>query len=643
MKHVIIGTAGHVDHGKTMLIKALTGIDTDRLVEEKKRGITIELGFAHLDWPDGTQAGIVDVPGHEKFIKNMLAGAGGIDLAMLVIAADDGVMPQTVEHLDILTLLGIRDGLVVITKADTVEPGWLELMTEEIKTRVKGSFLEGKPIVAVSAYTGQGIGELKEMLRQKVAEAQEKNLRAPFRLPIDRVFSVEGFGTVVTGTLIEGAVSEGDPVQLVPSGAETRVRNLQVHGKTVDTAFAGQRVAMNLANLKKTDICRGDTVAKPGSVRVSRMLDVRLQNLRDSGRVIKNDSQVHFFHGAAEALAKVVLFGREELKPGESDYAQLRLTQDVATKKGDRFVIRFFSPVETIGGGVILDDQPRRHKRSDTKVVQALGIKETGSGDAQVAQALEEFGRRLPTAGEIAAKLRREEAAVSQELRELCAGGKAMEPVPGRYISAAAMDVIWAECRELLELYHRRNPLHAGMKVSELRQKLFKGADFGCADALLGALRQEGKLRRVGERCAMADFRVVLTKRQKTIRQQLLELYRQAGVDTPLTEDVVKTFPENQRGEVMPVLESLCTSGELVMLAPHITWHRETYDRVYAIARAHFAANETLTLAQFRDLLNTSRKYALAALEYFDKNRYTRKEGDSRRALLGFRDGEGTL
>ena len=244
MKHVIIGTAGHVDHGKTLLIKALTGIDTDRLMEEKKRGITIELGFAHLDWPDGTQAGIVDVPGHEKFIKNMLMGAGGIDLAMLVIAADDGIMPQTVEHLDILTLLGIQDGLVVITKADTVDPEWLEMMKEEIAGRVQGTFLEGKPIHTVSAYTGQGIPELKDALRVLVRQAEEKSQRIPFRLPIDRVFSVEGFGTVVTGTLIEGAIHEGEPAQLVPSGAETRIRNLQVHGKHVDTAYAGQRVAV---------------------------------------------------------------------------------------------------------------------------------------------------------------------------------------------------------------------------------------------------------------------------------------------------------------------------------------------------------------------------------------------------------------
>ena len=411
MKHVIIGTAGHVDHGKTLLVKALTGIDTDRLKEEKKRGITIELGFAHLDWPDGTQAGIVDVPGHEKFIKNMLAGAGGIDLAMLIIAADDGVMPQTVEHLDILTLLGIRDGLIVITKADTVDPEWLEMMQEEIREKTVGSFLEGKPILAVSAYTGQGIPELKEMLRQLVQQAEEKSLRIPFRLPVDRVFSVEGFGTVVTGTLIEGAIHEGDLAQLVPSGTQTRIRNLQVHGKNVETAYAGQRVAINLAGLKKEDIQRGNCVAKPGSVRISRMLDVRLQNLRDSQRIIQNDSQVHLFHGSAVHLAKVVLFGRDELKPGESCYAQLRLTEPIATKNGDRFVIRFFSPLETIGGGIILDDQPRRHKRSDPRIQEILNIKESGSRDDLTVQLLAEFGTRLPTAVQLMAKLQREEAA----------------------------------------------------------------------------------------------------------------------------------------------------------------------------------------------------------------------------------------
>lgn len=636
MKHVIIGTAGHVDHGKTLLIKALTGIDTDRLMEEKKRGITIELGFAHLDWPDGTQAGIVDVPGHEKFIRNMLSGAGGIDLAMLVIAADDGVMPQTVEHLDILTLLGIKDGLIVITKSDLVDPEWLEMMKEEIAEKTKGTFLEGKPIHTVSAYTGQGIEELKEMLRDLVQKAEEKSLRIPFRLPVDRVFSVEGFGTVVTGTLIEGAIHEGDPAELVPSGVQTRIRNLQVHGKDVDMAYAGQRVAINLAGLKKTDIDRGDAVARPGSVRVSRMLDVRLQNLKHSGRVIKNDSQVHLFHGAAVLLAKVVLFGRDELKPGESCYAQLRLTEPVATKNGDRFVIRFFSPMETIGGGIILDDQPRRHKRSDPNIQNILSVKESGSREELTLQLLVESGTKLPTAVQLVAKLQREEADIRQELEDLCARGQAVEPMPGRYIAASVIDRVWGECQEILALYHRQNPLHAGIQSAELRQKLFKGMEQSRADALLRVLCQEGKLRRIGDRYALSDFVITLTKRQRNIREKLLKIYQASGIETPITDHILEEYPQNERTDARQVLESLISSGELVMLTPQICLHCKAYEQVCQVAKTHFETNESLTLAQLRDLLNSSRKYSQAIIEYFDKVHITKKEGDVHYLHQGF-------
>ena len=636
MKHVIIGTAGHVDHGKTLLVKALTGIDTDRLIEEKKRGITIELGFAHLDWPDGTQASIIDVPGHEKFIKNMLAGAGGIDLAMLIIAADDGIMPQTVEHLDILTLLGIRDGLIVITKADTVDPEWLEMMQEEITEKTKGSFLEGKPIVAVSAYTGQGIPELKEMLRELVQKAEEKSLRIPFRLPVDRVFSVDGFGTVVTGTLIEGSIHEGDAAELVPSGRATRIRNLQVHGKNVDAAYAGQRVAINLAGLKKTDIQRGDTVARPGSVRTSRMLDVRLTNLKDSNRIIQNDSQIHLFHGAAVLLAKVVLFGRDELKPGESCYAQLRLTDPIATKNGDRFVIRFFSPLETIGGGVILDDQPRRHKRSDPNVQQILRIKESGSRDDLTIQLLAEFGTKLPTATQLVAKLQREEADIQDELYGLCSRGLAVEPMPGRYAAASVIDRIWKDCAEILTLYHKHNPLHAGIPSAELRQKLFRSTDRACADSLLGVLHQEGKIRKTGDRYALSDFTITLTKRQRSIREKLVNIYRSSGIETPITDHVMEGFPPNERAEARQVLESLITSADLILLTPQVCLYRESYSAVLEAAKSHFETNDSLTLAQLRDLLNTSRKYSQAIIEYFDKVHITKKDGDIHYLDQGF-------
>ncbi len=636
MKHVIIGTAGHVDHGKTLLIKALTGIETDRLVEEKKRGITIELGFAHLDWPDGTQAGIVDVPGHERFIKNMLSGAGGIDLAMLVVAADEGFMPQTVEHLNILTLLGIKDGLVVITKKDMVDEEWLAMMREEIHEKVQGSFLEGKPILAVSAYTGEGIAELKEALYGLVHAAAEKSVRVAFRLPVDRVFSVDGFGTVVTGTLIEGCMNEGDAAELVPSGAGTRIRNLQVHGRDVKTAYAGQRVAVNLAGLKKTDIARGDSVAKPGSIRVSMMLDVKLRNLRDSGRVITNGMQVHLYHGAAVMLAKVVLLDREALEPGESGYAQLRLTEPIAAKNGDRFVVRFYSPLETIGGGVILDDAPLRHKRNVSAVIEALRIKESGSSSDKVIQTAAEFQLQLPNVEKIAARLGADGESLAAELSELAAAGRLVEALPGRYVAADVLDALADTARGLLASYHKANPLHAGMKSAELRQKLFRSMDQTAADALIAALVRENVIKRAGERYALSDFEIHYTKKQTAVRTKLLHYYAGAGIEPASVEEVTLTFAQNERADLKQVMDSVLTGGELVMLSPQICYSRAAYETVCDAAKAHFAEHETITLAELRDALSTSRKYALAALEYFDKVGITKKEGDYRKLNKGF-------
>lgn len=632
MKHVIIGTAGHVDHGKTLLVKALTGIDTDRLVEEKKRGITIDLGFAHLDFEDGTQAGLVDVPGHEKFIKNMLAGAGGIDLAMLVVAADEGFMPQTVEHLGILSLLGIREGLVVITKADMVDPEWVEMIAEDVRERVKGTFLEGKPIMAVSAYTGQGIAELRQHLHKLVKDAAEKNLRTPFRLPVDRVFSVDGFGTVVTGTLIEGSVRKDEIAELVPSGLRAKVRSIQVHGKDTDTACAGQRVAMNLAGLKKTDVQRGDTVARPDTVKTSRMLDVRLQNLKNSQRTILTQSQVHFYHGASVMLAKVVLLDRESLLPGDSCYAQLRLTEPLASKRGDRFVIRFYSPLETIGGGVILDEAPLRHKAGDSAVLEALAIRESGSGNQKLVQVIAGFGYGLPNKQKLCGELNLEEAELQEQLEELVALGKVLELLPDRYLAASVLDQAWDGCRKLLEAYHAANPLHAGMKLAELRQKLLPGTELTVADGVLAELAAEGRIKRVADRYAMAEFTVHFTKRQNAIRDKLLQTYRKADLEVPGVDEVYPMFLPKEKEDCKQVLESLISSGQLVMLTPQLYYHHQTFDRVLEQTRAFFAEKEELTLAEFRDMLGTSRKYALAVLEYYDRNKMTKKEGDIRRA-----------
>ncbi len=636
MKHVIIGTAGHVDHGKTLLVKALTGIDTDRLVEEKKRGITIELGFAHLDFDDGTQAGIVDVPGHEKFIKNMLAGAGGIDLAMLVVAADEGFMPQTVEHLGILSLLGIQDGLVVITKCDMADPEWVEMVKEDVRTHVEGTFLEGKPVFTVSAYTGQGIPELRQALKELVQKAAEKNMRTPFRLPIDRVFSVDGFGTVVTGTLIEGSVSNGDMAEILPGGVQARVRNLQVHDRDVETAYAGQRVAINLAGVKKADLGRGDVIARPGSVRTSLMLDARLQNLKNSQRTILSGSQVHLYHGSAVRLCKVVLLDRDALQPGESCYAQLRLTEEIAAKRGDRFVIRFYSPLETIGGGVVLDDLPRRHKRGDQAVLEALAIRESGSGDDQLVQLVAEHGHSLPTLEKLAAPQNLDREELGRSLEELTSAGKVLQPLPGRYLAASVFDAIWDSCRGLLEQYHRQNPLHAGMKVAELRQKLLKNTDQAVADAILAALAREGKIKAVADRYALADFAVHLTKRQSAIREKLLQTYRKAGLEVPGLDEVIASFPPAEQGDCRQVVESLVSGGGLVMLTPQLCLHSQVYAQVCDKTRDFMVEHQELTLAEFRDLLGTSRKYALAVLEYYDKNKILKKDGDVRRLGTGF-------
>ena len=636
MKHVIIGTAGHVDHGKTLLVKALTGIDTDRLVEEKKRGITIELGFAHLDFDDGTQAGIVDVPGHEKFIKNMLAGAGGIDLAMLIVAADEGFMPQTVEHLGILSLLGIKEGIVVITKTDMVDPDWVEMVKEDVAAQVKGTFLEGKPVYPVSAYTGDGIPELREALKDLVQQVSEKNLRTPFRLPIDRIFSVDGFGTVVTGTLIEGVLSVGDSVEILPDSMEGRVRNLQVHGKDVDKAYAGQRVAVNLAGIKKSELTRGDTIAKPGSTRVSLMLDVKLENLKNSQRTILNHSQVHLYHGSAVRLAKVVLLDRDALQPGESCYAQLRMTEEIATRQGDRFVVRFYSPLETIGGGVILDDNPKKHKRNDPRILEMLMTKESGSSDDKLVQPVADYGTAMPDLATLSAKLTMDANELEEALREPCAAGRILELLPQRYLAASEFDRIWTNCRTLLEQYHKTNPLHGGMRVAELRQKLLKANDQVKADAILTALVREEKIKPVADRYALADFNVHLTKRQSALRERVLQIYRKAGLEVPNLDEVYVTFATNEICDCKQVVESMVTNGDLVMLTPQLCLHGKVYEDICRKTADFLSEHEELTLAEFRDLLSTSRKYALAVLEYYDKNKILKKDGDIRRLGTGF-------
>ena len=621
MENSIIGTAGHVDHGKTMLIQALTGIDTDRLQEEKKRGITIELGFAYLDFPNGQRVGIIDVPGHEKFIRNMLAGAGGVDFALLVVAADEGFMPQTVEHLDILCLLGLQDGLVVITKTDMVDAEMLAMVQADVEAHVQGTFLEGKPILPVSALTGAGIPQLRALLQERLQQAPVKNLRKPFRLPVDRVFSVDGFGTVVTGTLVEGQIEENDEAQLYPSGLRAKVRNLQVHGQTVPQARAGQRVAVNLVGLKKSDIQRGDTLACTGSLENSWMLDVRLEALADSCRQILNHSQVHLYHGARVLLAKVVLLDRDQLVPGESAYAQLRLQEPLAARAGDRFVIRFYSPLETIGGGIVLDPNPPRHKRQDAAVLTALQVREAGSLAERLLQRIVESGTACISRSELADQFSLSQAELIPELQTLLEEGQVVE-WEGRLLALVVADQLWPRLENLLLSYHRQNPLQKGMRREELRQKF-------PAEGLLTLFLCEGRLQENGGRIALSGFLPRFSPKQEEMRAKLGKLFAEAGLEVPSIEEIYRYFAK-EKELCRQVLGAMIESGELMLLNPQLVYPAARYEQVLTKTQAFFKENTSLTLAQFRDLLGTSRKYALAILEHFDREKRTKKIGDSR-------------
>lgn len=632
MNNVIIGTAGHVDHGKTCLIKALTGIDTDRLKEEKQRGITIELGFADLHTPDGQTVGIIDVPGHERFIKNMLAGIGGIDLVLLVVAADEGVMPQTIEHLDILKLLDIRKGIVVITKADAAEPEWMELVKEDIKDLVCGSFLEGAPIVETSSQTGQNIDVLRAMIFDMVKECSEKNENAELlRIPIDRVFTIGGFGTVITGTLTEGKISVGQEVEIYPAEKTARVRTLQVHGNMVEEAHAGQRTAVNLVNIKKEEIRRGDVLAAKGALAPSMMLDVKITVLADSKRELISGSRLHLYYGSDEILCKAVLLDAESLAPGESGYAQLRLEGSVAVRQGDRFVIRFYSPVETIGGGVILDETPRKHKRFDEEVVRSLALRESGDDSVLLEEMLKEEGRELKTIKEVARKLRRTEKETRRLTAALVESGKVVMlteqvPVHVEYLDRAA-----AAAEKILEQYHGKNPLSSGMPKEELRTKLLaklRRSDAKEADLLLEWAQKRGAIRLFGNAAAKAGFRISYTPEQKEQRGRLEAFYRNKGFEAPDLEEAVEG--EKDKANAKKTVLALCDEGELVRLSGSVYMHREFYERALQMIKDKFAAQGTVTLAEMRDLMGTSRKFALLLLDHTDEKKITVKEGDVR-------------
>lgn len=630
MKHSIIGTAGHVDHGKTCLIKALTGIDTDRLEEEKKRGITIELGFAYLTLPDGSRAGIVDVPGHERFIKNMLAGAGGVDMALLVIAADEGVMPQTREHLGILSMLNIKSGIVALTKCDLIEPDWLAFVQEDVRAELAGTFLQDAPIIPVSSVTGEGIETLREEIFRRIGQVEPKDISGSFRVPVDRVFTMKGFGTVVTGTLIEGKLSTGDPVMIYPNGAASKARNIQVHGQDVETAYAGQRVAINLAAMKKDELDRGDTLAQPGSMEPSMMLDVKLNVFSDAAHEIENGSVLHLYHGTRNTLCKAILLDRDVLKAGESCYAQLRMNENIAVKPGDRYIVRFYSPIDTIGGGEILESNPVKQKRFQQQALDRLAIKEHGSPSEKSLLAVLENSAKFASLDYIAKRRQISAAALQRELEQINDPALLVHITDKVVVHADFWNALKKELTELLGQYHEKNPLQTGMRLDELKQRLLPNCDAAVADAVLERFAQEKAIRTERQRASVYSFTVSMSAEQRRLTDEIEAVYRESGLSVPELDELLARYP-NQTAAVKQVMQAMVEQGVLINITSQIYLHRENFLRALDEMEKIQANCGVISLGDFRDRVGTSRKYALPILNYCDNRKLTKRTGDLRK------------
>jgi selenocysteine-specific elongation factor len=627
-KHVVVGTAGHIDHGKTSLVKALTGIDTDRLPEEKARGITIDLGFAFLEEPGGITIEIVDVPGHERFVKNMLAGVGGIDLAMLVIAADEGVMPQTREHLAICSLLHIPAGLIALTKTDLVEPDWLELVREDVAGVVRDTFLDGAPIVPVSAKTGQGLDDLRAGLRRLAATAPARGTDQLPRLPIDRVFTVKGFGTVVTGTLTAGGLSVDDRVQVYPGGAEAKVRGLQAHGQPVAAARAGQRTAVNLQGLERAAVTRGDVIGLPGTLVPSLLVDGTLELLADAPRAVKSRARVRFHVGTSEIMARALLLDRPELAPGETAFARFRLEAPLVARPGDRFVVRSYSPVVTIGGGTLLDVDPPRFKRKAPALVAHLTLLQTGDPQA----VLEEHVRHVGSAGvrlaTLAGRVPFGPARLRGLLETLQALGRVTAVDRDWFIHPDSLARLRTLVVETLTAFHRANPLKPGMSREELRGRA-GAADERVFAFLLSALGADGVVKTERDKVRLAAHEVRLSADQQRVVERLEADFLRAEAAPPSAEEALGRagLGGDEEHELFQVLVQ---AGKLVRVKESLFFHAQALDAIQEKVVALLRERKEIGPADIKDLLGISRKYAIPLLEFFDQRRVTSRVGERR-------------
>jgi len=632
MKHVVVGTAGHIDHGKTSLVKALTGIDTDRLPEEKARGITIDLGFAFLEEPDGLTIEIVDVPGHERFIKNMLAGVGGIDLALLVIAADEGVMPQTREHFAICSLLHIQSGLVVLTKTDLVEPDWLELVREDVAGLARGTFLAGGPIVAVSAKTGEGIAELRAALRELAATVPSRGTDQLPRLPIDRVFTIKGFGTVITGTLMAGRLRVDERVEVFPAGVQAKIRGLQAHGRPVTESSAGQRTAVNLQGVERAAVERGNVLGLAGTLVPSVLVDGVLELLPDAPRPLKSRDRVRVHTGTSEIMARVLLLDRQELAPGQSAFARFRLEAPLVALPGDRFVIRSYSPMVTIGGGTLLDIAPPRFKLKAPAHLAHVRLLAEGTPDTVVEEHVRHAGGAGVRVGPLSGRVPFGPQRLRGLLDALQSGGRVVAIDRDWFVHPESLTRLRGLTVAALEQFHRAAPLRPGMSREELRGRA-GAADERVFAHLLTTLEAEGVVRADRDKVRLASHEVRLTAEQQKAADRLEQDFLSAAAAPPSPEEALARagLSGDEEHELFQVL---LEARKLVRVKDSLYFHAQALDVIQDKLVTMLRERKEIGPGDIKDLLGISRKYAIPLLEFFDSRRVTTRVGE-RRVLRG--------
>ena len=632
MKHIIIGTAGHIDHGKTTLIRALTGRNTDRLKEEQDRGITIELGFTWFDLESGLRCGIIDVPGHEKFIQQMVSGVVGMDMVLLVVAADEGIMPQTREHLDILELLGIEKCILVLTKCDTVDPEWVDMMEEDIRKELKDTILENAPVVRVSSVTGEGIEALKKEIEKMVSSLPERDTKGIPRLPIDRVFSLQGFGTIITGTLISGTLHKGDALAIYPEGLKARIRNIQVHEQDAEFAEAGQRVALNLSGVKKEELHKGSVISLENSMENSTLMDGKVTMLRDSKRSLKNRERLHFLSGTKEVLCRAVLLDKEEIAPGEEGLCEFILEEEMVFKRGDRFILRFYSPVETIGGGIVLEPNARKKKRFSDEAIQELLSKEDGSLSDVLETVIQEELNSLYTVQTLAKRLSHSVEEITPALSTLVEEGRAypVDLQKERYfLHRENAYILSTEIGHLLEAFYKKHPYRLGMPKAEVREKVLKSSKQNLFDACLPYFNG---ISLSGEYLLLTDRGEFKDETYRKIEKNILQDLEAAAFMLPRVEELDRHKTKEE--DFLDILQNLVVEEKVVKVGedPELLILKENLEKGIAFLRSYFKENEVLGISLLKEQFESSRKCAKAMIQYFDKVKYTKKvAGESER------------